>query len=152
VLLVGGLVGLGVSNPSDLTNAPLFVWAMYAMMLLSVLALLAYTLFSGGRSVAVLEDGLRIELWVSNLLHLNRSERVRWCDIQRVGYTVTHIPGSTIETLRLRTLRRRFVFRTICFDVLELRRLKAILIEKIGNEKFEDIRARTRFPSPRSRR
>jgi len=39
----------------------------------------------------------------------------------------------------------------ICFDVLELRRLKAILVEKIGNEKFEDIRARTRFNSPHPR-
>jgi hypothetical protein len=56
-----------------------------------------------------------------------------------------------MEALNLRTLRRRFVFRTISFDVLELRRLKAILVEKIGNEKFEDIRARTRFPSPHPR-
>jgi hypothetical protein len=121
-------------------------------MVLSVLALLAYILFSGGRSIVVLEDGLHIELWTSSLLHLNRSERLRWHEIQRASYTVTHIPGRTVETLHLRTLRGRFTFPTICFDVLELRRLRAILVEKIGHEKFEDIRARTRFPSPHTRR
>ena len=151
VLLVGGLLGLGVSNPSEVMSAPLFVWVLYATMVLSVLALLTYILFSGGRSVVVLEDGLLIELWLSSLFRLNRVERVRWYEIQRAGYAVTHIPGHTMEALNLRTLRRRFVFRTISFDVLELRRLKAILVEKIGNEKFEDIRARTRFPSPHPR-
>jgi hypothetical protein len=151
ILLVGGLVGLGIANLSEVTKAPLFVWVLYAMMVLSVLALLAYILVFGGRSVAVLEDGLHIELWISSLFGFNRTERVRWHEIQRAGYTVTHIPGGTMETLHLRTLRGRLVFRTLCFDVLELRRLKAILVEKIGSEKFGDIRARTRSPSPHPR-
>jgi hypothetical protein len=72
--------------------------------------------------------------------------RVRWYEIRQAGYTATHLPGYTLETLSLMTLRGRFVFRTFCFDLVELRHLNAVPIVRIDEEKFRDLRARTRLP------
>jgi hypothetical protein len=50
---------------------------------------LVYIFCYGGKSVAILNDG--IELWISRLLPLNRAERIRWEEIQGAEYRV--IPG-----------------------------------------------------------
>jgi hypothetical protein len=146
LLFLGGLVAMGLRNPAETLQAPLFVWLIYALMVLPAAALLAHILFSAGQSVTLLEDGLRIEPWISSLFRPEQVVRVRWYEIRQAGYTATHLPGYTLETLSLTTLRGRFVFRTVCFDPVELRYLKAVLIERIGEEKFRDLRAQSRLP------
>ncbi len=96
---------------------------------------LVYIFFYGGKSVAVLNDGLQIDLWVSRLLRLNRAERIRWAEIQGAEYRVIPGPkGSTVK-LSLRTIRGRAVFWSICFDNRELRCLREVLREKLGKDK-----------------
>jgi len=96
---------------------------------------LVYIFFYGGKSVAVLNDGLQIELWISGLLRLNRVQRIRWKEIQGAEYRV--IPGTRGSTVKLSLsgVKWRVVFWSVCFDGRELRRLREILREKLGKDK-----------------
>ena len=98
---------------------------------------LIYIFCYGGKSVTVLNDGLVIELWLSRLLHLNRVQRIRWEEIQEAEYRA--IPGARGSTVKLSLsgVRGRVVFWSVCFDDRELRRLREILREKLGNERVK---------------
>ena len=98
---------------------------------------LIYIFFYGGKSVTVLNDGLVTELWLSRLLHLNRVQRIRWEEIQEAEYrAIPGARGSTVK-LSLNGVRGRVVFWSVCFDDRELRRLREILREKLGNERVK---------------
>ena len=136
-LLFGFFVGALIWRRPMVAQAPVWWLLVAGAIVMLPSGLLIYIFFYGGKSVTVLNDGLVIELWISRLLRLNRAQRVRWEEIRRVIYQA--IPGARGSTVKLSldTARSRDVFWSICFDDRELRRLREILREKLGNDKVE---------------
>ncbi len=136
-LLFGFFVGGLVWRRSLLAQAPVW-WLLIAGAIVALPSwYLAYIFLYGGKSVTVKDDGLVIELWLSRLFHLNRARRVRWEEIRGAEYrTIAGARGSTTK-LSVDTLTGRVVFWSVCFDARELRRLRDILRERLGNDKVK---------------
>ena len=135
--MFGFFAGALIWRRSMVAQAPLW-WLLVGGTIVALpVGYLIYIFFYGGKSVTVLSDGLVIELWLSRLLRLNRAYRIRWEEIRAAEYRV--IPGTKGSTVKLSlyTVRRRVVFWSVCFDSRELRRLREILREKLGNDKVE---------------
>ena len=127
--------------PSILTVLPLWGSVLYVIMTMLPLGYLIYIFFYVGKSVTVLNDEIIIELWLSEILHLNLKKRIRWNEIQRAEYkTVGAYRGST-DLLHLYTSGGRFTFWSMCFDVVELRQFRAILTKRLGGDRINVARS-----------
>ncbi len=120
---------------TQLLKAPavLVVWLAIAALLVGYLI---YIFCSGGTTVTVRDDGLVVELWLSQLFRLNRSTTLHWTDI--CGAEYRHLGrGSRYGTVQLiiRTASRRFVLWSVCWSSVELRRLRDLLADQLGPDR-----------------
>ncbi len=119
------------------------LWRIVASVLVCSfpMGILTYILFSGGKSVTVMDDRMLVELWISELFHLKKVTSIRWNEIQHVRHIINSSPKGRIDRIVLTTPNGQIGFSDVCFD--HLGSLRNVLVEKLGKDRIT-VRGKSR--------